>query len=74
MHYTINGHTIFSEASAKPVSQASSYVIQLLKDLGPFHHTLDFGCGKLRYAAHIHELTFYLTVVDSNPQLDRNQL
>lgn len=73
MHYTCNGLTIFAEDAAKPASQSSSYVVELLDNLGPFRNGLDFGCGRLRYATHLYHLTRTLTVVDSSEQLDRTQ-
>jgi hypothetical protein len=74
MRYTCNGLTIFAEDAAKPASQSSSYVVELLNRIGPFRHGLDYGCGRLRYATHLYHLTRTLTVVDSTVQLDRTQL
>ena len=74
MHYTCNGLTIFAEDAAKPASQSSSYVVELLNKRGRVRNGLDYGCGRLRYATHLYHLTRTLTVVDSSDQLDRTQL
>lgn len=73
MHYQISGGLIKSEYAAKPAAQASQYLIDLLKQMGPFRHALDFGCGKLRYASQLYHLSKNLTVADSAVQLDRIQ-
>jgi len=74
MHYSCNGVTVFAEDAAKPASQYSSYVVDLLNELGPFRNGLDYGCGKLRYATCLYHLTKTLTVVDSTAQIERDQL
>lgn len=74
MRYKVNGYCIKSENAAKPCGQASQYLVGLLKDLAPFAHALDFGCGKLRYAQHLYHCSRRLTLTDSAEQLKRQQV
>jgi 2-polyprenyl-3-methyl-5-hydroxy-6-metoxy-1,4-benzoquinol methylase len=74
MHYRVKGCLIRSENTAKPSSQASKYLIDILQKYAPMTHALDMGCGKLRYAVHLAALADRLTVVDSEIQLSRSQL
>jgi 2-polyprenyl-3-methyl-5-hydroxy-6-metoxy-1,4-benzoquinol methylase len=74
MHYRVNGMLIASELAAKPPSQASSYLLEFLKGYGQVARALDYGCGKLRYAASLAAMTEVLTLVDSPHQLDRRQI
>ena len=74
MNYRINGFTVRSHNSAKPATQASCYVINLLRSKGPFEQAVDYGCGKLRYAGVLAERSNHLTIVDSSVQIRRKQM
>jgi 2-polyprenyl-3-methyl-5-hydroxy-6-metoxy-1,4-benzoquinol methylase len=71
MRYRICSLVIPSEITAKPPSRASSYVLQLIRDIGHVRNVLDYGCGKLRYAKVLASISDSLTLVDSERQLDR---
>lgn len=74
MRYRADGYIIRSENAARPSNQGSRYLIDLLRDLAPMSRALDYGCGKLRYATHLEQLTRELTLVDSEIQLSRTQV
>ena len=74
MHYKIGNHIIKSENAAKPPSQASSYLLDWIRNLSNVDSILDFGCGKLRYAGALATKCRRLILVDSDIQLNRNQL
>jgi 2-polyprenyl-3-methyl-5-hydroxy-6-metoxy-1,4-benzoquinol methylase len=74
MHYRIDGMLIASELAAKPPSQASGCLLAFLKGYGQVERALDYGCGKLRYAASLAAMAESLTLVDSPRQLDRRQI
>lgn len=74
MRYKASGFVIRSENAAKPASHASGYVIDLLQDIGSASHSLDYGCGKLRYSVHLKQLAKKLTIVASETQLSRTQV
>jgi hypothetical protein len=74
VHYQVDGFVIRAENAAKPASHASGYVLDLLNQLGPFNHALDYGCGKLRYAVNLAQQSNRLTLVDSDIQLSRQQV
>lgn len=74
MKYIIKGRVISTENTAKPASQASSYLVSYLRELKSVRHSLDYGCGKLRYTKHLNEISKQITVVDSEHQLSRIQI
>jgi hypothetical protein len=74
MHYKIApGILVKSENAAKPASQSSAYLSEILKKLPRVQASFDFGCGKLRYANKILSSSDTLAVVDSEIQLSRRQ-
>ncbi len=73
MQYRLGKKIIPSELAAKPPSQASSYLVQLLRTQEHVAHAVDYGCGKLKYAPHLARFSDDLTIVDSPRQLDRFQ-
>jgi SAM-dependent methyltransferase len=73
MRYRVNGHEIRSENAAKPLDQPSRYLRDWLLALDPVNDALDYGCGKLRYAAYLAARSSRLTLVDSQVQLTRKQ-
>jgi hypothetical protein len=75
MHYKIApGIEIRTENAAKPETQASRFLLDLLNGLGHVGSTFDYGCGKLRYQRAIAETTDTLAIVDSEVQLSRTQI
>ena len=73
MRYKIAGHIIRSENTAKPLSQASGYLTEWLLSRTRVKFALDFGCGRLRYAGCLAARCEHLTLVDSEPQIERVQ-
>ena len=75
MRYTIAPSIeVRTENAAKPDSQASKFLLELLRGLDHVGSTFDYGCGKLRYQAAIAETTDSLVVIDSEIQLSRTQI
>lgn len=74
MHYRVQGHLIASELAAKPEGRAAAAVVAALREAAPFRKSADVGCGKLRYAAILAEVSQQVTVVDSEEQLSRTQV
>lgn len=74
MRYRIKGKLIASELAAKPPSQASGTLLAFLRDYDRVACAVDYGCGKLRYAAALTAMSDSLTLVDSSVQLDRKQI
>jgi SAM-dependent methyltransferase len=65
---------IRAENAAKPESQASKFLLDLLAGLSHVDSTFDYGCGKLRYQTAIAETTDSLAIIDSEVQLSRTQI
>ena len=57
VRYRVNGLEIRSENAAKPVGQASAYLVRWLNERRPVAATADVGCGKLRYAGPLLQLS-----------------
>jgi len=75
MHYNLpGGRLIKSENAAKPATQPSRFLVELLADLPQVSSTLDYGCGKLRYCDQLLRTTGHLAVVDSEIQISRDQI
>ncbi len=75
MHYNLgSGIEIKTENAAKPQSQASKFLLRLLRTLPPVSSAFDYGCGKLRYHRPISDTTDTLALVDSEIQLSRTQV
>jgi hypothetical protein len=64
---------IRTENAAKPESQPSKFLLNLIANLPHVTSTFDYGCGKLRYQRALADTTDVLTVVDSEVQLSRLQ-
>jgi SAM-dependent methyltransferase len=74
MRYNIAGSIeIRSENAAKPESQPSKFLLDMLHKLPHVDSAFDYGCGKLRYQRAIMETTDTLAVVDSEIQVSRTQ-
>src|SRR5262249_55665258 len=75
MRYKLeSGIEIRTENAAKPESQASKFLLDLITRLPNVASTFDYGCGKLRYQRAIADTTDTLAVVDSEIQLSRLQV
>jgi hypothetical protein len=75
MRYRLSsGIEIRTENAAKPESQASNFLLDLLASLPHVASSFDYGCGKLRYQKAIAETTDVLAMVDSEIQLSRLQV
>ncbi len=74
MRYKINGRIIRSENAAKPHTQQSKAVSELILSYGKVNNVLDFGCGKLRYSDLLTQISPQVTFVDSKIQLSRVQV
>jgi len=73
MHYRIRGKLIAAELAAKPPSQASAHLLAFLSGHNRVGRAVDYGCGKLRYAAALVAMAESVALVDSSEQLDRQQ-
>lgn len=74
MRYLINDIEIKSENTAKSEYFASKYVISYIHNLKQCDSILDFGCGKLRYADYLLQVAHRVTFIDSELQLNRQQV
>jgi hypothetical protein len=75
MRYKLaSGIEIRTENAAKPESQPSKFLLNLLANLPQVASAFDYGCGKLRYRGAIADTTDELAVVDSEVQLSRLQV
>lgn len=74
MHYSVLGHSIHTENSAKPRKQACTYLQEWILQHDPVTSALDYGCGKLRYTPDLARIATRLTLVDSEQQLTRRQV
>jgi hypothetical protein len=75
MRYKISsGVEIRTENAAKPASQPSQFLVDLISGLPHVSMTFDYGCGKLRYVKAISSKTDTLTLIDSEIQLSRLQM
>lgn len=74
MRYKLpSGIEIRTENAAKPESQPSKLLLNLIAKLPHVDSTFDYGCGKLRYQRAISDTTGTLAIVDSEIQLSRLQ-
>jgi SAM-dependent methyltransferase len=73
VHYKVRGAIVRSENAAKPAAQAAKAVRDWLRRQPMVGDALDFGCGKLRYAAYIAARAKRVTFVDSAIQIMRPQ-
>lgn len=74
MNYNIKGHRIRSQNAAKPHTQASKQVIDVLNSIANVESILDLGCGKLRYSDHLQRISKNICFSDSKIQLERLQV
>jgi SAM-dependent methyltransferase len=75
MHYRLkSGIEIKTENAAKPESQRSKFLLDLICSQPHVSSTFDYGCGKLRYQRPISDTTDTLALVDSEIQLSRTQV
>jgi hypothetical protein len=75
MRYKLaSGIEIRTENAAKPESQPSKFLLDLITNLPHVASTFDYGCGKLRYQRAIADTTDVLAIVDSEVQLSRLQV
>jgi hypothetical protein len=75
MRYKLaSGIEIRTENAAKPESQPSKFLLDLIANLPHVASTFDYGCGKLRYQRAIANTTDVLAIVDSEVQLSRLQV
>lgn len=75
MRYKIRGGIVIrAENAAKPVSQKSKYLSQLIRGLDKVSSSFDYGCGKLRYYDDILSVSHFVALVDSEQQLSRTQI
>jgi hypothetical protein len=74
MHYKLSsGIEIRTENAAKPESQPSKFLLNLIGNLSHVSSSFDYGCGKLRYQKAISDRTDTLAIIDSEIQLSRSQ-
>jgi hypothetical protein len=74
MRYKLRtGIEVRTENAAKPESQPSKFLLELISNLPHVSSRFDYGCGKLRYQRPIADTTEELAIVDSEVQLSRRQ-
>lgn len=73
VHYRVRGLIVRSENAAKPATQKSRAVCDWLREQPRVADALDYGCGKLRYAANLAARAERVTFVDSAVQISRSQ-
>lgn len=73
MRYTINGTEIRSENAAKPAADAAAALVRWIRGRDRTPSALDYGCGKLRYTAHLAKRSNSVGIVDSEVQITRKQ-
>ena len=74
MRYVVGKQVIRSENAAKSVCQPCSHLVNWLRGRTSTDSALDYGCGKLRYTAHVAARSRDIGIVDSAVQLMRTQL
>lgn len=74
LNYIFDDVVIRSENAAKPYTMPSSYLSNYLKEMKLSGCALDFGCGKLRYSKSLVEKFEWVTFLDSEQQLGREQI
>ncbi len=75
MRYKLaSGIEIRTENAAKPESQSSKFLCNLISALPHVPSSFDYGCGKLRYQKAIADTTDALALIDSEVQLSRMQV
>lgn len=73
MRYKVRGLEVRSENAAKSVYQPARKVVDWINSHERVNRCLDYGCGKLRYAHFLLEISELLDLVDSKEQLNRHQ-
>lgn len=73
MRYLVKGKEIRSENAAKTAGEAAKPVMEWISSNSDVDATVDFGCGKLRYAQYLVKKSKRLCLVDSKIQLFRQQ-
>jgi hypothetical protein len=75
MRYKISSEIeIRSENAAKPGSQPSKFLLNILSGLPRVSSAFDYGCGKLRYQKAIIRTADELAIIDSEIQVSRTQM
>jgi SAM-dependent methyltransferase len=75
MRYKLkSGVEIRTENAAKPETQQSKFLLDLISNLPHVAWAFDYGCGKLRYQRAIAATADVLALVDSEIQLSRVQV
>lgn len=74
MHYKVKGGLIKTENAAKPVSQASRFLLDWINHLSNNLVVLDYGCGKFRYTIPLSGRVKTVYAVDSIFQIEREQI
>ena len=73
MRYKIKDSEIRSENAAKPAIDAAAFLVNWLRKRESTPSALDYGCGKLRYTAHLAHRSKHIGLVDSQVQIERTQ-
>lgn len=74
MRYKIKNFEVRSENAAKSTSRPARAVVEWIKRMDRVKSILDLGCGKLRYSRYLAEKCDHLSLVDSQVQIDRQQM
>lgn len=73
MRYRFKDSEIRSENAAKPASDAAAFLVNWLRKRYFTPMALDYGCGKLRYTAHLAHRSDHIGLADSQVQIERIQ-
>ena len=73
MRYSVRGLEVRSENAAQATDRPAQHLVELLRAEQGLRHSLDYGCGKLRYTGLLAERSTRVTIVDSDVQLGRVQ-
>jgi hypothetical protein len=73
LRYIVNKTQIRSENAAKSPVQYSKYLKNWILQYDKVGLSVDYGCGKLRYANHLRKISKHTVLVDSKIQLTRTQ-
>lgn len=73
MRYFVRGLEVRSENAAQATDRPAQHLADLLEAERNHRHSLDYGCGKLRYTGPLVAGARHVTLVDSEVQLSRDQ-
>jgi len=73
VRYKFKGVELRTENAAKPLRQASGWLVDQISQVPPNAEVLDYGCGKFRYTIPLSRRAKHVCAVDSPQQINRVQ-